>query len=171
MVININVQIYYVILYKPTLGNLWQTDLFLFNKCLPWIRASCKILTAGPGATEERIKDRALTQHQIIPGASQRTMNCCKAERSWTEHQGEGRSTFNLHFLISSCYVFIIFWDLFYHSMIWSFLFFLNNFWVLFGLYNLFPCWFMEGIFIDQMITSQSCPLIQSWRLLLKNIM
>ena len=49
------------------------------------------------------------------------------AEPSSTEHDGEGRGTFNLHFLIESCYLFIIFWDSFYHSRILSILIFLKK--------------------------------------------
>ena len=32
-----------------------------------------------------------------------------EAERSSTEHHEEGRSTYNLHFLLDSCYLFVVF--------------------------------------------------------------
>ena len=60
-------------------------------------------------------------EHTIIPGASRRTTNCCGAERSSMDRHGVGRGTFNLHFLINSSYLFIIYWDSFYHYIILSF--------------------------------------------------
>ena len=42
------------------------------NQCFN--QASSKALTGGPGATEERIKDRALTEPRIIPRAPRRTI-------------------------------------------------------------------------------------------------
>ena len=68
-----------------------------------------KTLTRGHRATEERIKDGALTEHRIIPGTLRRTTNCCGARRNTTEQNRAVRSTtFNLHFLIDLCYLFII---------------------------------------------------------------
>ena len=64
-------------------------------------------------------------EHRIIPGASQRTTNCCGAERNSMDRHGVGRGTFHLHFLINSSYPFIIYWDSFYHYIILSF--FLSN--------------------------------------------
>ena len=75
-------------------------------------------------ATEERIKDEALMEHRIIPEAPRRTKNCGGARRSTTEQNGAARSTFNLHFIINSRYLFIIFWDSLCHSVILSLKFF-----------------------------------------------
>ena len=75
-------------------------------------------------ATEERIKDEALMEHRIIPEAPRRTKNCGGARRSTTEQNGAVRSAFDLHFLINSCYLFIIFWDSLCHSVILSLKFF-----------------------------------------------
>ena len=114
--------------------------------CLLWIRASSKRLAARRGAPEERIKYGALTEQRIIPGASRRTMNCCGAGQSTTsrtEHHGKGQSTFSLHFLIDLCYLFIIFWDSFYHSMVLLFLIFLLKKWFPSGLYNLLVIYFL----------------------------
>ena len=50
--------------------------------------ASSKTLTSRTGATEKRIKDGALTEYRIKPGASRRTDNCCGARRSTKEKDG-----------------------------------------------------------------------------------
>ena len=50
--------------------------------------ASSKILINGPEAMEEQVKYGALTEHQIIPRALQRTTNCCRARRSTTKQNG-----------------------------------------------------------------------------------
>ena len=63
-------------------------------------------------ATKEPIKDGALMEHRIITGATQSIMKDYELLRSKTEHHvtqrnstkhhREGRSSFNLHFLIDS---------------------------------------------------------------------
>ena len=76
--------------------------------------ASSKTLTSGPGATDNIRSTDGATDHTRSTADHTAALEKKRAHgspRSTTEQDEEGRSTFNLHFLIHSCYLFIIFLD------------------------------------------------------------
>ena len=70
-----------------------EVNLYSILVYFNYITFLSKTLTSGHRATEERIKDGALTEHRIIPGTLRRTTNCCGARRNTTEQNRAVRST------------------------------------------------------------------------------
>ena len=69
---------------------IWQSDESSV------LKASSKTPTSGPGATEERIVDGALTEQRITPGAPRiipEHPEHCRSYRSTTKKHGSLRST------------------------------------------------------------------------------
>ena len=60
-------------------------------------QASSRTLTSGPGATEQRIADGALTEQRITPKAQRIMPEHHERERTTVEHHGASRSSIEHH--------------------------------------------------------------------------